>query len=111
MILGLYRHYKGGWYFALKKVWEATNNQPREEKVLYFSFKERKLNVRKASEFFDTVPSEPGWNEFRFLKFTLFREACYCRELGAYEPCPRHGRPRYTNHLKLPRFDGKEHET
>lgn len=111
MTFGLYKHYKGGWYLGLWKVWESTNYQVREEKVLYYSFKKRTFNVRSTQEFFGTVPYQIGYDEFRFLKFTLFRESCYCRELGAYEKCPRHGSPQYGNHMQLKRFDGKEHES
>lgn len=63
MILGLYKHYKGGWYIGLFSwAWESTNGQPRVRKVIYlslgrllaFRFKEV-VNIRERDEFRGTL--------------------------------------------------------
>lgn len=113
MTFGLYKHYKGGWYLGL---WKATDTKYGSEQILYFSFKEREFYVRDANEFFGEVQvrrEDDGYGHdwmFRFKKWKLRGEPCYCRELGAYEKCPKHGRPTYGNHKVLHRFDGHEHE-
>lgn len=53
MTFGLYKHYRGGWYLGLWLVSEATNSQPNDRKMLYFSFAQKRFFVRKQDEFFE----------------------------------------------------------